>query len=33
MRGVVESWLRGNGWGITLRQGKYPYPDYEPFAF
>jgi dTDP-6-deoxy-L-talose 4-dehydrogenase (NAD+) len=33
MRGVVESWLRDNGWRITLRLGKYPYPDYEPFAF
>lgn len=33
MRGVVESWLRDNGWGITLRLGRYPYPDYEPFAF
>jgi nucleoside-diphosphate-sugar epimerase len=33
MRGVVESWLRKNGWRITLRPGKYPYPDYEPFAF
>jgi nucleoside-diphosphate-sugar epimerase len=33
MRGVVESWLRDNGWRITLRLGRYPYPDYEPFAF
>jgi dTDP-6-deoxy-L-talose 4-dehydrogenase (NAD+) len=33
MRGVVESWLRDNGWRITVRLGKYPYPDYEPFAF
>lgn len=33
MRGVVESWLRDNGWRITLRLGKYLYPDYEPFAF
>jgi dTDP-6-deoxy-L-talose 4-dehydrogenase (NAD+) len=33
MRGVVENWLRDNGWRITLRLGKYPYPDYEPFAF
>jgi nucleoside-diphosphate-sugar epimerase len=33
MRGVVEGWLRDNGWRITLRLGKYPYPDYEPFAF
>jgi nucleoside-diphosphate-sugar epimerase len=33
MRGVVESWLRDNGWRITLRLGEYPYPDYEPFAF
>jgi nucleoside-diphosphate-sugar epimerase len=33
MRGVVESWLRDNRWQITLRLGKYPYPDYEPFAF
>jgi nucleoside-diphosphate-sugar epimerase len=33
MRGVVESWLLDNGWRITLRPGRYPYPDYEPFAF
>jgi dTDP-6-deoxy-L-talose 4-dehydrogenase (NAD+) len=33
MRGIVESWLRDNDWRITLRLGKYPYPDYEPFAF
>ena len=33
MRGIVESWLRDNGWRITLRLGRYPYPDYEPFAF
>jgi nucleoside-diphosphate-sugar epimerase len=33
MRGVVESWLRDNGWRITLRLGRYPYPDYEPLAF
>jgi nucleoside-diphosphate-sugar epimerase len=33
MRGIVESWLRDNGWRITLRLGKYAYPDYEPFAF
>jgi nucleoside-diphosphate-sugar epimerase len=33
MRGVVESWLRDNGWRIRLRLGRYPYPDYEPFAF
>jgi nucleoside-diphosphate-sugar epimerase len=33
MRGVVESWLCDKGWRITLRLGRYPYPDYEPFAF
>jgi nucleoside-diphosphate-sugar epimerase len=33
MRGVVESWLRDNGWRIALCLGKYPYLDYEPFAF
>jgi nucleoside-diphosphate-sugar epimerase len=33
MRAVVEGWLRDSGWRITLRVGKYPYPDYEPFAF
>jgi nucleoside-diphosphate-sugar epimerase len=33
MRGVVEGWLRDNGWRIRLRLGRYPYPDYEPFAF
>jgi nucleoside-diphosphate-sugar epimerase len=33
MRGVVEGWLRDNDWRITLRLGRYPYSDYEPFAF
>jgi nucleoside-diphosphate-sugar epimerase len=33
MRGIVESWLRDNGWRIALRLGRYPYPEYEPFAF
>jgi nucleoside-diphosphate-sugar epimerase len=33
MRGIVETWIRDNDWRINLRLGKYPYPDYEPFAF
>jgi nucleoside-diphosphate-sugar epimerase len=33
MRGIVESWLSKKGWRMELRLGKYPYPDYEPFAF
>lgn len=33
MRGIVEEWLRDHEWRIKLRLGKYPYPDYEPFAF
>jgi nucleoside-diphosphate-sugar epimerase len=33
MRGIVEMWIRENGWRINLRLGRYPYPDYEPFAF
>jgi nucleoside-diphosphate-sugar epimerase len=33
IRGLVESWLTKNEWKIELRLGRYPYPDYEPFAF
>ena len=33
IRGLVESWLARNNWNIELRLGRYPYPDYEPFAF
>ncbi len=33
MRGIVESWLAENNWKIELRLGRFPYPDYEPFAF
>ncbi len=33
MRGIVETWLAENNWKMELRLGRYPYPDYEPFAF
>ena len=33
MRGIVETWLAENNWRIDLNLGRYPYPDYEPFAF
>lgn len=30
---LVESHLRSRGVDLQLNRGKYPYPDYEPFAF
>ncbi|WP_349371516.1 NAD(P)-dependent oxidoreductase [Salinarimonas sp.] len=33
VRGLVEHWIRENGWDIVPDLGRYPYPDYEPFAF
>lgn len=33
VRGLVEQWIRANGWSIALNLGRYPYPDYEPMAF
>jgi dTDP-6-deoxy-L-talose 4-dehydrogenase (NAD+) len=33
VRGLVEGWIRDNGWSIALNLGRYPYPDYEPMAF
>lgn len=33
VRGLVERWIRENGWDIAPDLGRYPYPDYEPFAF
>ena len=33
MQAIVERGLRDKDWRITSRLGRYPYPDYEPFAF
>ncbi|TVR09160.1 MAG: NAD(P)-dependent oxidoreductase [Salinarimonadaceae bacterium] len=33
VRGLVEGWIRENGWAIAPELGRFPYPDYEPFAF
>lgn len=33
VRTLVERLMARNGWSIDLDLGKYPYPDYEPFAF
>jgi dTDP-6-deoxy-L-talose 4-dehydrogenase (NAD+) len=33
LRAIVESWLDEKDWRIELRLGRYPYPEYEPFAF
>jgi dTDP-6-deoxy-L-talose 4-dehydrogenase (NAD+) len=33
LRGIVEKWLSENNWEIGIRLGRYPYPNYEPFAF
>lgn len=33
VRTLVERLITKNGWSIDLDLGKYPYPDYEPFAF
>lgn len=30
---TVRGWLTERGWSITLDLGRFPYPDYEPFAF
>ena len=30
---TVRGWLTERGWPITLDLGRFPYPDYEPFAF
>ena len=33
IRRLVEGWVREHGWQIQLNFGRFPYPDYEPFAF
>lgn len=33
VRSLVESWIKQQGWTMTLELGSYPYPDYEPMAF
>jgi dTDP-6-deoxy-L-talose 4-dehydrogenase (NAD+) len=33
VRSLVEGWRRDCGSDIELDLGRYPYPDYEPFAF
>jgi hypothetical protein len=33
IRRLVEGWVREHGWPIRLNFGRFPYPDYEPFAF
>ncbi|MGH9456552.1 MAG: NAD-dependent epimerase/dehydratase family protein [Thermoanaerobaculia bacterium] len=33
VRAKVEEWIRETGGSLELNLGKYPYPDYEPFAF
>lgn len=33
VRALVEGWLAERGWRMALNLGRYPYPDYEPFAF
>ena len=33
IRCLVEEWREKNNSSIELELGKYPYPDYEPFAF
>ncbi len=33
VRSLVEGFIAENGWNIKLNLGRYPYPDYEPFAF
>lgn len=30
---IVRDWIRDNGWAIKPELGRFPYPDYEPFAF
>jgi len=33
VRSLVEGWVAQSGREIALDLGRYPYPDYEPFAF
>lgn len=33
VRALVEGWLEEKGARLALNLGRYPYPDYEPFAF
>ncbi len=33
VRGLVESWIKTEGWSITPLLGCFPYTEYEPFAF
>ncbi len=33
VRRLVETWIRDNGWTISLNLGHFPYPDFEPIAF
>lgn len=33
VRRLTEQFLVHNNWSIALDRGKYPVPDYEPFAF
>ena len=33
VRRLVEDWKKQYGWQIDLDLGRYPYPDYEAFAF
>lgn len=33
IRGLVERWLKENGWSMNLDLGRYPYPPLEPMAF
>jgi nucleoside-diphosphate-sugar epimerase len=33
VRSLVERWIAENSWSLTPELGRYPYPDYEPFAF
>jgi nucleoside-diphosphate-sugar epimerase len=30
---TVRGWLAERGWSMTLDLGRFPYPNYEPFAF
>lgn len=30
---IVRDWIRDNRWTIEPELGRFPYPDYEPFAF
>ena len=33
VRRLVEGWMEEHGWSMTLKLGRYPYPEYEPLAF